>query len=80
MKITGLILSIYDCKLDFNYEANLISWIKNISFPQLHTLDLSCNKIESLDGLAQVSMPNLINLNLSGNLITNIKSIERLFF
>lgn len=52
MKITGLILSIYDCKLDFNYEANLISWIKNISFPQLHTLDLSCNKIESLDGLA----------------------------
>lgn len=48
------------------------------SFPSLRILDISGNRIESLELLSRIETKNLKLLNLSANRIAEIRSLSRL--
>jgi Leucine-rich repeat (LRR) protein len=59
-----------------NCNIKDISSFKMISFKKLETLDLSLNKIKTIEVLAEINLVNLINLYLTKNEISDIYPLK----
>ena len=63
-----IIKNMYNCSdSGENDHKSILKEISNICFPQLKTLYIYGNGIESIEELSQISMPNLELLSLSIN-------------
>jgi Leucine-rich repeat (LRR) protein len=59
-------------------SVNILKEIEVVQFPRLSRLDLRSMKIESIELISSLFMPNLKFLILTNNYITSLKSLRKI--